>query len=104
MGGLVDRVSSGVWAVAAGASVVVAIATWSVARRRLHRAGKRVASPQLVPSGGRVRDSALTRGGDDPRGAVLEHGARRLAAGPGRFRPNRSGLAGRLGVPGPRHP
>jgi hypothetical protein len=51
---LVDWVPSGVWVVVAGASVVASVAMWSVARRRLRRAGERVANPLSV------RGSALT--------------------------------------------
>ncbi len=57
---LLDRVQSGVWVALAVANLVMTIGTWSTARRRMRRAGQRVADPGLVPGAARVRDTALT--------------------------------------------
>jgi hypothetical protein len=60
VGELIDRVPSGVWGGLAVANVVLTIGTWSVARRRLRRAGERVADPGVVSGRARTKDTALT--------------------------------------------
>jgi Protein of unknown function (DUF2637) len=60
--GEVGRIPAGVWMGAAAANGVLAVATWSAARRRLRRAGERVAlsaAGARADDGGR-RDTALT--------------------------------------------
>jgi hypothetical protein len=55
----VGRVPPAVWVAAMVANLVLTVATWSVARRRVRRAGERLANPELV-AGRRRRDTALT--------------------------------------------
>ena len=52
-------VPAGVWVAAMMANLVLTAATWSVARRRVRRAGERLANPELV-AGRRRRDTAFT--------------------------------------------
>jgi hypothetical protein len=54
---LIESVPVGVWVAAGVANVVISIATWSVAGRRLRRAGLRVAAGAAPKS---AKDSALT--------------------------------------------
>lgn len=55
------RVPAGVWMLLAVVNLVATVLTWSVARRRMRRAGERAADPQLVADGAaRKRDTALT--------------------------------------------
>jgi hypothetical protein len=55
------RVPAGVWVLLAVVNLVATVLTWSVARRRMRRAGERAADPQLVAAGaGRKRDTPLT--------------------------------------------
>jgi hypothetical protein len=54
--GDVDQIPAGVWMGALGANVVLTIATWSVARRRLRRAG----SGSPVPLSTRARRERVT--------------------------------------------
>src|SRR4051794_5436074 len=55
------RVPVGVWVLLAVVNLVATVLTWSVARRRMRRAGERAADPQLVAAGAaRTRDTALT--------------------------------------------
>jgi Protein of unknown function (DUF2637) len=57
----VGRVPAGVWMLLAVVNLVATVLTWSVARRRMRRAGERAADPQLVAGGApRTRDTALT--------------------------------------------
>ncbi|XVU24293.1 DUF2637 domain-containing protein [Actinoplanes sp. CA-054009] len=57
----VGRVPAGVWMLLAVVNLIVTGLTWSVARRRMRRAGERAADPQLVAAGAaRKRDTALT--------------------------------------------
>ena len=57
----VGRVPAGVWMLLAVVNLVATVLTWSVARRRMRRAGERAADPQLVAAGAaRKRDTALT--------------------------------------------
>ncbi len=53
----VGRVPSGVWLALLAANLVLTIATWSTARRRLRRAGERMAHPEATAG---ERDAALT--------------------------------------------
>ena len=55
----VGQVPAGVWVAAMIANLILTAATWSVARRRVRRAGERLANPELV-AGRRRRDTALT--------------------------------------------
>jgi Protein of unknown function (DUF2637) len=57
---LVDRMPSAVWVALAVANLVMTIGTWSTARRRMRRAGQRVAGLRLVSGPVRARDTALT--------------------------------------------
>ncbi|WP_030438264.1 hypothetical protein [Actinoplanes subtropicus] len=58
---VVGRIPSQVWVLLAVVDLVVTVLTWSVARRRMRRAGERAADPQLVAAGAaRKRDTALT--------------------------------------------
>ena len=57
----VGRVPAGVWMLLAVVNLVATVLTWSVARRRMRRAGERAADPQLVADRAvRKRDTALT--------------------------------------------
>jgi hypothetical protein len=57
----VGRVPAGVWMLLAVVNLAATVLTWSVARRRMRRAGERAADPQLVAAGAaRKRDTALT--------------------------------------------
>jgi len=56
----VERIPSGVWVTLMLTNITLTIATWRVARRRMHRAGERAADPHLVSGSGRTRDTALT--------------------------------------------
>jgi hypothetical protein len=58
--GFVGRVPAGVWVLLAVANLVVTVLTWSVARRRMRRAGQRAAGQHLVAGGAARRDTALT--------------------------------------------
>jgi hypothetical protein len=53
------RVPPAVWVAAMVANLILTVATWSVARRRVRRAGERLTNPELV-AGRRRRDTALT--------------------------------------------
>jgi Protein of unknown function (DUF2637) len=53
------QVPPAVWVAAMVANLILTVATWSVARRRVRRAGERLANPELV-AGRRRRDTALT--------------------------------------------
>ncbi len=55
-----DRIPSGVWVVLAVLNVMMTISTWSTARRRMRRAGERIADPQLVSGPTKTKDTALT--------------------------------------------
>jgi hypothetical protein len=44
----VTQVPPGVWVAAMVANIVLTARTWSTARRRVRRAGQRVANPDLV--------------------------------------------------------
>jgi Protein of unknown function (DUF2637) len=55
----VSQVPPGVWVGAMGINLILTAATWSVARRRVRRAGERLANPEL-DTGRRRRDTALT--------------------------------------------
>jgi hypothetical protein len=56
-----QRVPSGVWVSLVAANLVATLVTCSIARRRMRRAGQRVADPLLVAGGvARTRDTALT--------------------------------------------
>ena len=55
----VGQVPPAVWVAAMVANLVLTAAMWSVARRRVRRAGERLAHPELV-AGRRRRDTALT--------------------------------------------
>jgi hypothetical protein len=55
----VSAVPPGVWVAAMLANIVLTAVTWSAARRRLRRAGQRLADPGLI-SQGRAKDTALT--------------------------------------------
>jgi Protein of unknown function (DUF2637) len=55
----VGQVPPAVWVAAMVANLILTAATWSVARRRVRRAGQRLAHPELV-AGRRRRDTALT--------------------------------------------
>ncbi|WP_157437347.1 hypothetical protein [Actinoplanes subtropicus] len=58
---MLGRVPAGVWMLLAVANLVATVLMWSAARRRMRRAGERVADPQLVAGGtARTRDTALT--------------------------------------------
>ena len=57
--GFVGQVPPAVWVGAMGLNLILTAATWSVARRRVRRAGERLANPELV-AGRRARDTALT--------------------------------------------
>src|SRR3954447_5944374 len=58
---LVGRVPAGVWMLLAVVNLVATVLTWSVAWRRMRRAGERATDPQLVAAGAaRKRDTALT--------------------------------------------
>jgi Protein of unknown function (DUF2637) len=57
---VLDRAPSGLWVALAVANVVVTIAMWSTARRRMRRAGQRTADPDLVTGRARAKDTALT--------------------------------------------
>jgi len=52
-------VPAGVWVAAMTANLVLTASTWSVAHRRVRRAGERLANPELV-AGRRRRDTAFT--------------------------------------------
>jgi hypothetical protein len=56
----IDRVPPGVWVALAVVNMLVTIATWSTARRRMRRAGQRTAEPHLVPGRAKAKDTALT--------------------------------------------
>lgn len=57
----VGRVPAAVWMLLAVVNMVATALTWSVARRRMRRAGERAADPQVVAAGAaRKRDTALT--------------------------------------------
>jgi hypothetical protein len=58
--GLVDRVPAGVWVCLFAGNLVLVIVTWSVARRRLRRAGERVAASSSGAVDAGPRDTALT--------------------------------------------
>ena len=58
--GFFARVPAGVWVAAMTANLILTVATWSVARRRLRRAGERTAHPDLQTGARRTRDTALT--------------------------------------------
>ena len=58
--GFFARVPAQVWVAAMTANLILTIATWSVARRRLRRAGEHTAHPDLVTGTRRTRDTALT--------------------------------------------
>ena len=58
--GFFARVPAGVWVAAMTANLILTVATWSVARRRLRRAGERTAHPDLQTGDRRTRDTALT--------------------------------------------
>jgi hypothetical protein len=60
VGELVDRVPPGVWVGLVVANVVLTVGTWSAARRRLRRAGERVAYPGVVSGRAKSKDTALT--------------------------------------------
>jgi len=55
----VATVPPGIWVAAMVGNIVLTAATWSMARRRVRRAGQRVADPGIV-SHGRAKDTALT--------------------------------------------
>ena len=55
----VGQVPPAVWVAAMAADLILTAATWSVARRRVRRAGERLANPE-PDAGRRRRDSALT--------------------------------------------
>jgi hypothetical protein len=57
---LLGRVPSFVWVALAVLNMMVTVGTWSTARRRMRRAGERVADPQLVSGPARAKDTALT--------------------------------------------
>jgi len=57
---VVDRVPSSAWVALAVVNVVITAGTWSTARRRMRRAGERVADPQLISGRAKSRDTALT--------------------------------------------
>ncbi|WP_157437339.1 hypothetical protein [Actinoplanes subtropicus] len=57
---MVGRVPTGAWVLLAVADLVATVLTWSVARRRMRRAGERSANPQLAGGATRRRDTALT--------------------------------------------
>jgi hypothetical protein len=54
------QLPAGVWITLAGINLVVTLLTWSVAGRRMRRAGQRAADSRLVAGSGRSRDTALT--------------------------------------------
>ena len=56
----VGRVPSGVWVGLAILNLVVTIASWSTARRRIRRAGQRAVDAELVHGVARSKDTALT--------------------------------------------
>ncbi len=56
----VERLPVGVWVALAVANIVVTIATWSAAGRRMRRAGERIANPQLLSGRAKAKDTALT--------------------------------------------
>jgi hypothetical protein len=58
--GFFARVPAGVWVAAMTANLILTATTWSVARRRVRRAGERTAHPDLVTGQRRTRDTALT--------------------------------------------
>lgn len=57
---LLDAVPSVVWVALAVLNMMMTIGTWSTARRRMRRAGERVADPQIVSGPARAKDTALT--------------------------------------------
>src|SRR5207248_4886795 len=65
---LLDRVPSAVWVALAVANLAMTIGTWSTARRRMRRAGQRLADPELVSGRARTRDTALTVAATIPAG------------------------------------
>ena len=56
---LLAQVPPAVWVAAMVTNLILTAATWSAARRRVRRAGERLANPELV-AGRRRRDTALT--------------------------------------------
>ena len=56
----VGHMPSGVWVVLAVLNMMMTIGTWSTARRRMRRAGQRVANPGLVSGPAKAKDTALT--------------------------------------------
>jgi hypothetical protein len=57
---VIDRVPSGVWMGLAAGNVALSIITWSFARRRLRRAGQRIAALAPDVEGDTAKDTALT--------------------------------------------
>lgn len=58
--GFVDQIPTGVWVGLAVANVVLTMATWSAARRRMRHAGERATDAQFVTGAARAKDTALT--------------------------------------------
>jgi len=56
---IVGQVPPAVWVGAMAINLILTAATWSVARRRIRRAGERLANPEMN-AGRRRRDTALT--------------------------------------------
>jgi hypothetical protein len=53
----VGHMPSGVWVALAVLNMMMTIGTWSAARRRMHRAGQRVADPGLVSGPAKAKDT-----------------------------------------------
>jgi len=58
--GIANQIPTGVWVALAVANVVVTAATWSVARRRMRRAGQRATHDQPMGGAARAKDTTLT--------------------------------------------
>jgi hypothetical protein len=66
--GWIAAVPPGVWIGAVIANLALTATTWSTARKRMRRAGERLADPDLVETGQQSRDTALTLASMVPAG------------------------------------
>ena len=70
-----DTVPAGVWVGAMVANLILTAATWSVARRRIRRAGERAAKSEPMTGVTAAKDTALTVATLVPAGLFLVYAA-----------------------------
>jgi hypothetical protein len=58
--GFADQIPTGIWVGLAMANIALTAVTWSVARRRMRRAGQRTTDTQPITGAARTKDTTLT--------------------------------------------